>query len=379
MPLPKICPYCNKTYSCKTSLNQHVKNIHRDETPRPSVNNAAAAAAADEKIPLSTGPEMLAALRERLGHEPNVRALFNDVVVALKERNREIADLKNKLSRDYDDDEDEEEDGSQSSQKSSESQSNQEGRGANGDESSESDIFDDKNSKTSNKKCARVKSRKSKDRGDSTPRSSDTESDEDSNDDSDEGSSSQISNQTEESDTDIFWGDDDKKRKRKHKKSVKLMKKFKVRKESSSDEDDDDDDESSNCSDSQQSTDSESQSVDGESDWSKNEKLIISDNILDALIRLRSKSIREKRLYISICSDEVIHCLGKLAENLIMGDIKLTNSQFNKLSCEKWALRELADDETCLARKRQILEKTWILDMILNQSLYCWSRKQTVV
>ena len=308
MPLEKDCIYCHQTYSSKSNLNKHVKRIHN------------ATAAAGEKVPLTTGDKILTSLRASLGHEPNYYQVFCLTADKLKQRNRELAELKNKFSR-GDDDEGE-----------------QDGGGIDGSESqsTESDIFNDdddiKKSKTRNKKSSRVKSRRSK-------------SDEDDNDNSDGGSSSQISNKKPiKSDTYVFWDDDDRKRKHKTNRIVN-KKKFKERKESSS---------------------YSSSSDDGD------QTITITKDIIRFVNELENVShftTRQKTQFIMSCTPQEIRYLIKMLDYILSSNTTITPSELEELRRNKKLIFKLVAPKTSVKDQRRILQTGRILDLIITYAL----------
>ena len=86
---------------------------------------------------------------------------------------------------------------------------------------------------------------------------------------------------------------------------------------------------------------------------------------LPVLKRVRRLGEKAKREYVRKCDNEFIRCVSKCAENVIKGNVPLTNRQMKNLRRKRYDLRTLSSGKTSLRAKRKVLQKGGFLTALL--------------
>jgi len=76
-----------------------------------------------------------------------------------------------------------------------------------------------------------------------------------------------------------------------------------------------------------------------------------------------------RRQYLSCCSRGVCNAMSEVADNLLKGNIPLTNSQLELLRPSAKELETLAKKKTSLTKKRQILQKGGFIGALLGPAV----------
>lgn len=92
-------------------------------------------------------------------------------------------------------------------------------------------------------------------------------------------------------------------------------------------------------------------------------------HILTELKRLNRMSRVDRKRYIKVCRNSIVHCICECVKNLLKGHLPLKPRHLKILARHKQTLRKLALKKTSLKKRKQILQKGGFLPVLLKPLL----------
>lgn len=86
---------------------------------------------------------------------------------------------------------------------------------------------------------------------------------------------------------------------------------------------------------------------------------------LPIMKRLRRIGDKKRRQFVRQCDADFLNCISECCENLLKGNVPLTDRQMKTLRSKKQDLRTVAKKSTPLKTKRKIVQKGGFLNLLL--------------
>ena len=74
--------------------------------------------------------------------------------------------------------------------------------------------------------------------------------------------------------------------------------------------------------------------------------------------RLCRMSCKRRKSYLKNCDRDLIDCICECCKNILLGNVQLTQTRYNKLRKYKKALRKLSTRKTSVKTRRKLLQQS---------------------
>ena len=78
-------------------------------------------------------------------------------------------------------------------------------------------------------------------------------------------------------------------------------------------------------------------------------------NNLRFLKRMRKLSTKQRKIYVTCCSDQVINCISEVARNLLKGNVRLSARRLRCLKQYKHAIHEVSCKRNNLKKRQKVI------------------------